>query len=212
LPLPPPLTTRQNEPSIARVDELEAVTDALERATPGRGNLVFVAGEPGIGKTHVVAHLAAEAHAQGAAVLYGRTDGDLDIPYEPFTEALGPLVRRASATALQDLLGPLAAALHHVLPATQVPAADPGHTRHDQDPRRPRCYSRRGQVPTHSSCASSFERSAIQRASTTPTRISVFAAFWIQPWYPTAFTMSCSTGSRVSHPVRRPNWPSLQSW
>ncbi|MEA2423185.1 MAG: eukaryotic-like serine/threonine-protein kinase, partial [Thermoleophilaceae bacterium] len=52
------------------------------------GGLVLVAGEPGAGKTRLVAELAERASRRGEIVVYGRCDPRAPIPYEPFVEAL----------------------------------------------------------------------------------------------------------------------------
>ena len=45
-------------------------------------------GEPGIGKTRLLAEFAEAVHATGAAVLYGRAEEDALLPYQPFVDAL----------------------------------------------------------------------------------------------------------------------------
>src|SRR5205823_12026956 len=50
--------------------------------------VALVAGEPGVGKTRLAAELAGRVHDEGAAVLAGRCDEDLGVPYQPFVEAL----------------------------------------------------------------------------------------------------------------------------
>ncbi len=60
--------------------------------------LVLIAGEPGVGKTRLSTHLALEVHEEGAAVLYGRCDEELGVPYQPWVEALSHLVMEAPRT------------------------------------------------------------------------------------------------------------------
>ena len=50
---------------------------------------VLLAGEPGIGKTRLLAEAARIAHERGATVRYGRCYEEQVAPYEPFAEALG---------------------------------------------------------------------------------------------------------------------------
>ena len=59
----------------------------------GERRFVFLAGEPGIGKTSLLAAFAREAG--DAVVLYGRCDEDALAPYQPFVEMLA----RAAATS-----------------------------------------------------------------------------------------------------------------
>ena len=73
---------------------------------PSGGSLA-ISGDPGIGKTRLLAELARAAHADGATVLYGRSPEEAVAPYQPFAEALRPL---ASADAgLAPLFGDTAA-------------------------------------------------------------------------------------------------------
>ena len=71
--------------------EQTALTDAWKTARSGRGQVVLLSGEPGIGKTALTAEFARRVHADGAVVLYGRCDEDLGLPYQPFVEALRDL-------------------------------------------------------------------------------------------------------------------------
>ena len=50
-------------------------------------------GEPGVGKTRLAAQFAAEVHAAGATVLYGRCDEEPLLAYQPFVEALRHYLR-----------------------------------------------------------------------------------------------------------------------
>ena len=55
--------------------------------------LALVTGEPGIGKTRLLAELAATLHADGALVLYGRAEEEALIPYGALADALADRVR-----------------------------------------------------------------------------------------------------------------------
>jgi DNA-binding SARP family transcriptional activator len=70
-------------PFAGRRDELARVAAGL---APGR--LVLVSGEPGIGKTRLLAEAAGDA-------LYGRCYEDSLTPYQPFVEALGEVLPEA---------------------------------------------------------------------------------------------------------------------
>ena len=54
----------------------------------GAGRLLLVDGDPGIGKTRLVAELARAGRDKGALVLWGRCDEDPVAPFQPFAEAL----------------------------------------------------------------------------------------------------------------------------
>ena len=74
---------------VGREDVLVALRARYARAKEGRRQFVVLGGEPGIGKTRVAAELAREAHADGAVVLFGRSDEETLVPYQPFVTALG---------------------------------------------------------------------------------------------------------------------------
>jgi len=67
--------------------ELQALVDRFGAARAGRGGVVFVAGEAGVGKTTLVRAFAAGARASGALVLTGRCLSDSLAPFLPFMEA-----------------------------------------------------------------------------------------------------------------------------
>jgi len=70
--------------------------EALAGARSGRGRLVLIAGEPGIGKSALAARFAAELHDQGVPVAWGRAWEFADAPpYFPLWPCL-----RALAVAL----------------------------------------------------------------------------------------------------------------
>jgi len=57
---------------VGRTFELACVERAVERAQRGHGGLVYVAGEPGIGKSRIVLEIVARAHAAGVAAYVAR--------------------------------------------------------------------------------------------------------------------------------------------
>ncbi len=89
-----PFPTRLGVPAAfaGRDDELARLVACWVETQAGTKHLAVVAGEPGIGKTALVAQLAARAHGEGGIVLYGRCDEELGVAYEPFVEALRDLV------------------------------------------------------------------------------------------------------------------------
>jgi predicted ATPase len=64
---------------------------------------VLVTGEPGIGKTRLLAEFA-HAVAGAALVVYGRCEEEPATPFQPFAEALGPLA--AADIVMEDLARP----------------------------------------------------------------------------------------------------------
>ena len=79
-------------PLLGRSSELADLRAALEESASGRGALVLLAGEPGIGKTRLATEIARRAHDENAIVLYGRSDAESLVPYQPFIAAIGHYV------------------------------------------------------------------------------------------------------------------------
>ena len=59
-------------PLVGREREMALLRDALAAALAGRGSLVLIGGEAGIGKTALAEALCGEAAEQGALALVGR--------------------------------------------------------------------------------------------------------------------------------------------
>ena len=91
--LPGPLAAAASGAFVGRSDALTALREGWDRALAGSEQLIWVAGEPGVGKTRLVAHFAAKLHAAGATVLYGRCDEEVLMPYQPMVEAFRHLLR-----------------------------------------------------------------------------------------------------------------------
>ena len=71
--LPPLLATPNAFGLAGREAELSRLTEAWKRSCEGPGHLVLLSGEPGIGKTRLVAELAATVVCSGGIVLAGAT-------------------------------------------------------------------------------------------------------------------------------------------
>jgi DNA-binding SARP family transcriptional activator len=115
-----------------RGGELARLLGALENAAAGRGSLLAVVGEAGIGKSRLVAELVERARAAGHNVLLGHCyDAGQIQPYQIWTDALLPLaggdaVRRLSAEKRAALVG---------LSPTLAGATRPGKPARLLDPR-----------------------------------------------------------------------------
>lgn len=90
-------------PLIGRGDEWTRLHAALAAAWKGRGGVVTVVGEAGIGKTRLADETAHEARRRGWQVLVGRCfETDLRLPFGPWLDA----VRAAGALTAADALEP----------------------------------------------------------------------------------------------------------
>ena len=89
---------------VGREQELELLQDALADAAGGRGRLVLVAGEPGIGKSHLADEFSTRAAAAGALVAWGRCWELGGAPaYWPWTEALRIVIGEGSLDGVEEL-------------------------------------------------------------------------------------------------------------
>src|SRR5438093_8863689 len=84
-----PLPGAQPPPLVGRERERALLAAHLAAALDGRGSLVLIGGEAGIGKTALAEALGEEAAAAGALVLVGRCyDLTETPPYGPWVELL----------------------------------------------------------------------------------------------------------------------------
>lgn len=89
--LPPPaaLARMDETPFVGREREMERLRAAWGDVTMHAvRRLVLVAGEPGIGKTHLMLRFARERQSDAGAVLLGRCSAEPLSAYEPFAEVL----------------------------------------------------------------------------------------------------------------------------
>jgi len=87
-PLPDAVVPPPGAQFVGRELELERLQDLMKEVAEGGLRAVFAAGEPGIGKTRMCAEFAHRVYEDGAVVLYGRSDEEPLVPYQPFVEAL----------------------------------------------------------------------------------------------------------------------------
>lgn len=88
---------------VGRQQELVTLTPLLDEAVGGRGRVVLVSGEAGIGKTRLVEELAVEATRRGMAVAWGRCLEDEAPGFWPWIE----IVRSTAAADPGGVAGSL---------------------------------------------------------------------------------------------------------
>jgi tetratricopeptide (TPR) repeat protein len=111
-----------------RAMEMSRLLASLEQAATGRGGVVLLAGEPGIGKSHALRQLIERARAGSAIVLAGRcVEGAWVPPFHPFAEAIAGYAESADPQGLRADLAPalvrIAPQLSELLPGLDPPPA-----------------------------------------------------------------------------------------
>ena len=91
---------------IGRENELAELKRALDQALAGRGSLIMIGGEPGIGKTHLTTALLEAGKQRGAFAVRGHCyEMEGAPPYIPFIEMLEYSANTAPREAFRHSLG-----------------------------------------------------------------------------------------------------------
>ena len=101
---------------VGRDHELAALRDAVRAATDGRGSVVFLVGEAGIGKSRLAQVTAGDAEQRGLRVLRGRAvPTATPVAYRPLAEVLSSAVRAGAVPDAAEL-APFRATLGRLVP------------------------------------------------------------------------------------------------
>ncbi|HET9372959.1 MAG TPA: protein kinase, partial [Vicinamibacterales bacterium] len=107
----------QRWPMVGRDAERSELMLRLEDALAGRGALVLIGGEPGIGKTRLTEEVLAEARRRGAFCLVGHCyEGEGAPPYVPFVEITEHTARAVPPAAWRSVLGDSASEVAKLMP------------------------------------------------------------------------------------------------
>jgi AAA ATPase domain len=113
---------------VGRDRERSQILGCLADARAGRGRLVLVAGEPGIGKSRLADAIAVDAAGQGTRVLWGRSwDAAGAPPYWPWVQILRSYLRITDPDDLRAQLSLGAADVAQMLPELRdaLPGLEP---------------------------------------------------------------------------------------
>jgi DNA-binding SARP family transcriptional activator/tetratricopeptide (TPR) repeat protein len=126
IPLPAELRHRAQGTMIGREQELAQLEELWELASgqEGSGQLVFLAGDAGIGKTTLTADVARRVHEAGAIVLAGRSPRETVVPYQPILEALRHWALNAPANDLSSTAREYGSELSRLIPELRRRAPD----------------------------------------------------------------------------------------
>ncbi|HEY1680519.1 MAG TPA: AAA family ATPase [Candidatus Tumulicola sp.] len=95
-------------PFVGREDEFAELIDGWSRAVQRQGNIAFVGGEGGIGKSRLSLEFAHAVEDRGGRVLSGATSFPEAMPYEAVTDALRSAIPLLSALPQNQTLATLA--------------------------------------------------------------------------------------------------------
>src|SRR5580765_6555471 len=103
---------------VGRAEELGGLDDALAELAQGRSVAIELVGEPGIGKTRLLAELARRAEERGHLVLSGRAaELEQDLPFWVFVDALDEYVQGLEPRRLAALADDVQPELAMVFPS-----------------------------------------------------------------------------------------------
>ena len=105
-PASPAPLRRYRTPLVGRSHEVAQLRRALESAASGRGTLLTLSGEAGVGKTRLASSTAEQAAELGFLVLTGHCyEGEGARPFSPWVEIVETSTRALEAQRLRDALG-----------------------------------------------------------------------------------------------------------
>jgi class 3 adenylate cyclase/tetratricopeptide (TPR) repeat protein len=111
-------------PFVARDEDLSNLVRYMDRAESGRGGVVLIGGEAGVGKTRLSEELVAEAESRGVLAFLGRCYETEAPSYIPFVEILESVVRFLPPHTLRHALGDSAGEVARLLPELHRVFAD----------------------------------------------------------------------------------------
>jgi len=110
-------TVETDRPFVGRGEELRRIAAALDGAAGGRGRLLLLAGEPGIGKTRTTEQAIAIAESRGLRTLVARChEGEGAPAYWPWVQAVRAYAEAVEPQSLEAHLGAAAADVVQIVP------------------------------------------------------------------------------------------------
>jgi len=141
VPSPRPPAAREIQ-LIDRVEEMSLLREAVDRAVRGEGDVVFLYGEAGIGKTRLTRELGAYARLRGMRVLYGRCPAlfrmDGVPPYVLWNEVIKDYLQVCTPEQLYKVIGYYPGEVYKLVPEVKqklgtIPQSLPINPEHERD-------------------------------------------------------------------------------
>jgi tetratricopeptide (TPR) repeat protein len=103
-------------PLIGREEERDAIKACLDRARAGRGGVLFIGGEPGVGKTRLAEECLSLGQERNMLTLVGHAYEERGEPFIVAVEIIEALMRILPGPALRQVLGDSAAEVARLVP------------------------------------------------------------------------------------------------
>jgi len=122
------LTAAAEEVFVGRREEIDRLEALVEKVISGRGRMVMIAGEPGIGKTRIAEELHRYARSKGVRVLWGKCyEGQGAPAYWQWVQVLRSYVREQEAENLRSEMGAGAPVIAELIPEVHEKLSDLPH-------------------------------------------------------------------------------------
>lgn len=149
--VPPPLkpVAPESRPStvkevrlVNRVEEMDLLRDAVDKAVRGEGHVIFLCGEAGIGKTKLAQEAGTYARLRGMQVLSGRSPAlfrmDGAPPYMLWKEVINHYLERCTPEQLYRVIGFYPSEVSKLVPGLKhmlgtIPQSLPISAEHERD-------------------------------------------------------------------------------
>jgi hypothetical protein len=121
-------TTIGSQPLVGREKEMSFLRGKVDEALEGKGSVVFITGQAGIGKTRLAREVQDYARGKGCQWLEGKYEKTADIPYKAWADIVRVCLAQHEGRTLQNLAGPYAVQLAKIVPGAAGGVGEIGAT------------------------------------------------------------------------------------
>ncbi len=119
-------TTICSQPLVGRGKEVSFLQEKVDAALEGKGSVVFITGQAGIGKTRLAREIRDYAQAKGCQWLEGNYEKAVSLPYKAWADVVRSYLYQHEGRSLQSLAGPYAAQVAKIIPGAAGGAGGSG--------------------------------------------------------------------------------------